>query len=56
MAATAPAMSAAAFQGWLRSAMAQGRAGGGPMRSIIICIMDCIISMRFSIIGWRVAK
>lgn len=26
------------------------------MRSIIICIMNCAISMRFSIIGWRVAK
>jgi hypothetical protein len=37
-------------------AITQGLAAGAPMRSIIICIMDCIISMRFSIIGWRVAK
>lgn len=30
--------------------MAQGLAAGRAMRSIIICIIDCIISMRFSII------
>ena len=30
-------------------------AGAAGMRSIIICIMDCIISMRLSIICWREA-